>query len=84
MVLISSGILSQFEYIGNICMSESEQKKSLNHQEEELLNGKTIQEATEEVKEELLNGKTIQEATEEVIQEFGGRMSNDEIRELFD
>lgn len=65
-------------------MSDSEPKKSLNHPEIDFLDGKTIEEATEEVEELFLDGKTTEEATEEVIKEFGGRMNNDEIRKLFD
>jgi hypothetical protein len=65
-------------------MSDSEQKNSLNPPEINFLDGKTIEEAREEVTELLLDGKTMEEATEEVIKESGGRKTNDEIRKLFD
>ena len=42
------------------------------------------QETLDEVTEGLIGNKTRQEALHEVIEEFGGRLSNDEIRKLFD
>jgi len=65
-------------------MSESEQKNSLNPPEVDFLGDQTLTEATKEVNELFLDGKTNVEATEEVIEKLGGRMSNDEIHNLFD
>lgn len=42
------------------------------------------QETLDEVTEGFIGNKTRQEALHEVIEEFGGRLSNDEIRKLFD
>ncbi|MEH1931699.1 MAG: hypothetical protein V7K14_25450 [Nostoc sp.] len=52
--------------------------------EVDFLDGKSIEEATEEIQNDLLGNKTIEEATDEVIKDFGGIKSRDEIRKIFD
>lgn len=42
------------------------------------------QETLDEVTEGFIGNKTRQEALDEVIEEFGGRLSNAEIKKLFD
>ncbi|BAZ28776.1 hypothetical protein NIES4074_12100 [Cylindrospermum sp. NIES-4074] len=80
---MKTNIIISNQNVPSLPPEEGANDETINEVKEGLIGHKTPQEALDEVKEGLIGNKTPQEALDEVIQEFGGRLSNDEIRNLF-